>query len=293
MLRLITLVFITGLFLGGGVSYFGFHRNLPIPTPTPVPESGLKKAIDQALIGTFGTYGIVVKNIKTAEFYSSNSHRPFVAGSLYKLWILGKVEQEIQSGRINEQEVLTSDVASLNGQFHISSDSAELIDGVITLSVHDALNQMITISHNYAALLLTKEIKLSGLRDYLKSLDMAESHVGGDTGSPITTALDTANFLEKLYQGQLANSDRTNEMLSFLKNQILNNKLPRYLPSDITVAHKTGEIDNFTHDAGIVYSPAGDYIIVVLSESDNPDLAAERISAVSQAVYNYFNTKSP
>ena len=77
-------------------------------------------------------------------------------------------------------------------------------------------------------------------------------------------------------------------MLQLLKIQKLNNKIPRYLPKDTVVAHKTGELDPFTHDAGIVYTPNGNYIIVVLSKSDDPDLAENRIADISKNVFNYF-----
>ena len=77
-------------------------------------------------------------------------------------------------------------------------------------------------------------------------------------------------------------------MLDLLKSQKLNNKLPKYLPQEIDVAHKTGEIDSLTHDAGIVYAPTSDYIIVILSKSDYPPGAEERIADISRAVYEYF-----
>ena len=47
-------------------------------------------------------------------------------------------------------------------------------------------------------------------------------------------------------------------MLELLKAQTLNDKLPKYLPDQVIMAHKAGELDDVSHDAGIVYSPAGD-----------------------------------
>ena len=81
-------------------------------------------------------------------------------------------------------------------------------------------------------------------------------------------------------------------MLGFLKGQQLNDVLPKYLPENIVVAHKTGNIDAFDNDAGIVYGPKGDYIIVLLSESDNPAGAEDRMAQLSKAVYDYFNSHS-
>ena len=58
---------------------------------------------------------------------------------------------------------------------------------------------------------------------------------------------------------------------------------------EISIAHKTGEIGYFTHDAGIVFSNKGDYIIVVLTESDFPLATEEQIADISKSVNEYFN----
>ena len=78
-------------------------------------------------------------------------------------------------------------------------------------------------------------------------------------------------------------------MIALLKQQTLNDKLPKYLPENVEIAHKTGEIDRFSHDAGIVFFEKGDYIIVVLSETDNSPAANERIADISKKVFEYFN----
>ena len=64
--------------------------------------------------------------------------------------------------------------------------------------------------------------------------------------------------------------------------------MPKYLPSDTLIAHKTGELDSFSHDSGIVYTPNGNYIIVVMSDSTNPKGAEDRIANISKSVYDYF-----
>jgi beta-lactamase class A len=79
-------------------------------------------------------------------------------------------------------------------------------------------------------------------------------------------------------------------MIDLLKKQALNDRLPKYLDSDIEVAHKTGELFGAKHDAGIVYAKTGDYVIVVLSDTKDYDKAAENIARYSEEIYNYFNS---
>ena len=251
-------------------------------------NASLETVVQNALQGTNGSYGMAIKNLNTNESYYFNEHKIYTPGSLYKLWVMAVVYKQIQAGTLTEDQTISGDIATLNKKFKIDSDSAELKEGIVNFTVKSALNQMITISHNYAALILTEKVKLSATALFLKDNGFNESTVGTDGSDPTSTPSDIALFFEKLYKGELANAQYTKEMIDLLKTQQLNDKLPKYLPPDTKIAHKTGEIDFATHDAGIVYSPKGDYIIVVLSNSDSPPGAEERIAEVSKAVYDYF-----
>jgi len=253
----------------------------------------LEHIIQNTLVGgTSGQYGIVVKHLATNETYVFNEHKSYWSGSLYKLWVMAVVYDLVKKGTLNSTQVLTEAISVLNDKFHIASNSAEKKEGTISHSVDDALFKMITISDNYAALLLAAKVRLATVSNFLKSNNFNESKVGGGGNSlPVTTPADVALFYEKLYRGNLIDKEYSEKMLQLLRTQRLNDKIPKYLPKNISIAHKTGELDQFSHDAGIVYSPGGDYIIVVLSESGDPIQADERIARISEAVYNYFVSK--
>ncbi len=261
-------------------------------------KPNLEKVVQTAFKDANGTYAVVIKNLKTEENYSLLPDQEFETGSLYKLWIMATAFKEIEEGNLKEDEVLSEDIDTLNRIFEIDPDLAELTEGSISLTVHDALNQMITISHNYAALLLTEKIKLSTVANFLNNNGFTKSSVGTGGDSPKSNALDIALFLEKLYKEELVSADASQKMIELLKKQQLNDGLPKYLPEgaherssvqQVTVAHKTGDVGWFKHDAGIVFTPFGNYIIVIMSQSDNPAGAQERIALVSKAVYDYFS----
>ncbi|MDD5147782.1 MAG: class A beta-lactamase-related serine hydrolase [Candidatus Daviesbacteria bacterium] len=257
-----------------------------------LPKPSLKSVVEYVMADSKGKYGIVIKNFKTGESYQSNEHQIFEAGSLYKLWVMGTALQKIKEGDLREDKILSEDIEVLNEKFGIEPEEAELQTGSISLSVSQASNQMITISHNYAALLLIEEIKLSSIEAFLKENGFVESLVDTDGGSPTTTPFDIALFYEKLYKRQLVGLKFADKMIELLQNQKLNDGLPKYLPDEIKIAHKTGDIGWFKHDAGIVYSIYSDYLIVVLSESDYPPGAQEKIALLSKAVYDYFELRS-
>lgn len=258
-------------------------------TPSPSPSiSPLGSAVMEALEGTKGEYAVAIKNLKTGEEFYLNENKSFESGSLYKLWVMAETFRKVESNELMLEDVLSGSIQELNRIFEIDPANAELTEGGITMTVAQALNQMITISHNYAAMLLTQKNKVSTIKDWIDLHDFENSSVGGD---PSTTAKDMLVFFDRLQKGELANQENTTKMLDLLKKQKLNKKLPADLPGSLDIAHKTGELGLFSHDAGIVYTPKGDYIIAVLSKSDTPAAAEKRIADISKAVYDYFQTQ--
>lgn len=245
----------------------------------------VKDVVAQAQKGTKGTYAIAIKNLNTHDTYYSNERKVFWSGSLYKLWVMAVVFEQIENGRLKESDNLKSTIQDINKDFDIASESAELKEGDISMTVGQATAQMITISHNYAALLLTKKIGSKNVAVFLKKNGFNESSF---TAPPKTTVHDIALFFEKLYNGKIVSKAASEKMLVLLKKQQLNDRISKYLTKDVSVAHKTGEIDYFKHDSGIVFAKNGDYIFVVLSESDSPQAAAERIAILSKSVYDHF-----
>jgi beta-lactamase class A len=239
-------------------------------------------------LGSGEEFGIVVKNLKTGERYYFNEHKLFETASLYKLWVMATTYGKIEDGSLNEGTVLAEDVSVLNDTFDISSESAELTEGSVSWPVINALQQMITISDNYSALLLTKKIGVSSIRAFLSDNGFNESKLGTGSSGPTSTPFDISLFFEKLYRLELAPPSYTEEMVGLLKEQKKNEKLPKYLPEDIVSAHKTGELGAYSHDAGIVYTSNGDYIFIAMSKSSSQVKANEQIAEVSKVVYNYF-----
>ena len=248
----------------------------------------LESIVQKELSGTKGNYAVVIKNLKTGERYYYNEHKTFETASLYKLFVMGTVFQNIQNGTMKHSDILSEEITVLNEKFKIASVSAELTEGKITLPVETALQRMITISDNYSALLLAAKVHLSKVALFLEQNSLNESTVGTSGEEPTTTANNMELFFKKLYEEDLANKIYTYEMLTLLKNQKLNGKIPKYLPKNITISHKTGELGRLSHDAGIVYTPSGDYVLIVLTETNSQVVANEKISNISKGVYDYF-----
>lgn len=234
------------------------------------PATPLGSLITSVLNGTEGRYGIFIKNLKTGESFFLREEEKFDAGSLYKLKLMVLVFERIKDGRLSEKEGVEADVKELNEYFDISDKDAELKEGVLNFTVKSALEQTITISHNYAAMALTKKVNAKNLAE------------------PVTPN-EIGNFFEDLYNGKIIDGDYSRQMLELLSRQKINDRIPKFLPEEARVAHKTADLGYFEHDGGIVFSAKGDYIFVTLTESKIPDSTGRKIAQISKAVYEYFN----
>ena len=69
------------------------------------------------------------------------------------------------------------------------------------------------------------------------------------------------------------------------------------VPETVSVAHKHGWAYNTHGDAGIVFSPGGDYVIVqyLYQNSDwlNAGVSFPLLRELSRSVYNFFNMETP
>lgn len=248
-------------------------------------SQGLEKAILPLLTNEKGDYSVVVKSLKTGEFYNINEKHVYTSASLYKLWTMGTVFQQIKDGKLTMDRTLSASIPTLNAAFNLGDD-AEATEGAITRTVNEALEQMITISHNYSALLLTYTVKNATVQKFLKDNQFNSSQT---KTIPTTTPEDIAKYYEKLYKGEIVSKEASAQMMETLKRQTWNERIPKYLPENTVVAHKTGELYGVKHDAGIVFSPKGDYIIVLMSDTPSQTHAAEVEAKISKAVFEYFN----
>lgn len=258
-----------------------------IGSSTYAPPQSLQEAVEDPLRGVPGSYAVAVKNMTTGEEYYYNGHKPFQPASVYKVWVMGATMDQLRQGKLADYQVLSKPVPFLNAEFGIASDAAEQKEGVISFTVNEALEAMITISHNYAAHLLNDKVGLASVSAYMARNNLNESRLGVP---PRITAYDAANFFERLYRGQLADPFYTKRMVALLKRNKINDSLPKYLPRNVEIAHKTGELDSFANDAGIVYTEKGDYVIAVFSETNSDHTQAKDvIGKISKSVYAYFD----
>lgn len=283
--------------LGGLVT--GAHGRAASPaTSEASPEAiDLQRAIDALLPVDGGVYGFVVEEPDGVARYRHNPGVPFVAASLYKLPLMAHVFKLVEQGQFALADLLVLD------EWFWSEGTDSYYDHAMlgaSVSIDELLFAMGAWSSNVAAWALATlvdwwdvqqtahEIGMTGTLmfavtpelpvwppapgegDAADSMWAAAAFIDAVYGwSPvmITTPGDIALFFRALLNGTVISASASWDMLAILQRQAITDRFPALLPEGAELAHKTGNLNQVLHDAGIIYTPAGPVIVVGMCEA--------------------------
>ena len=215
-----------------------------------------------------------------------NSGNEFFAASLFKLpVVMAYLRHKENINSKNDIKVrLTSDM--LDNRFGDLWKKGEGYE----IGLDEAARLSLEKSDNTAAKALGAAITQKDFDDVYRGIDINLQM--NDKGT-VMTAKNYSSILKALYFSAVLTRDDSETILSYLTKSDFNDKLTAGVPSDITVAHKIGVIDNESYmDCGIIYIPKRPYILCMVSKGTE-DEARNRMSSVSKAIYDYVkNTKS-
>ena len=137
---------------------------------------------------------------------------------------------------------------------------------IVEMDAREAARLMIQVSDNETAYALAERLTWRAVREAPRRLGMTATTLAGENYT--TNASDIAAFFTRLHAGRLLGPAEDAAMLDMLRGQLVRDRIPRLLPDDVEIAHKTGRLDAFANDAGIVYAPGGPFVLVLLTESD-------------------------
>ena len=250
----------------------------------------------QEKIGDCGLeYSFFIKDLNYPVFsLTVESGDKFPAASLIKLPILAVAFEAIEEKKMaldKKTTIMRKDIAGGSGKLKAMKlpytlTFQELLEFMISLSDNTATNKVISIlGIDY----INDTFKRIGSKDSIlkrKMMDFSQRRKGVEN---YTSSQDIAYLLERIHNRSLTNKEFSELAFSFLRNQKVNDRLPRYLPKEVVVAHKTGLEKGVVHDAGIVLGPKGDYIICVLIKGTNGYKKAKKmIAEISLITYNLY-----
>jgi len=269
--------------------------NPPAPvTINPDDWQSFATALRQRSRRFSGNVGYVVKDLRSGEIVESNENGVFPSASLIKLPIMVAAFQAVDEGKISLSKPITLRLQDKRG----GSGVLKLAAPGTIFTLRELLEYMIIHSDNTAAELIIQQMGFDYIQTTFRRLGMQDTeihpegfhlsarHVAADNR---TSPRDMAFLLDKIYHRKLVSGDASDQMLDILKHQKLRDRLPRFIPTGWSIAHKTGLLRRACHDVGIVFSPDGDYLICVLTSQDATYKNAKHfIASLGRITYDYY-----
>lgn len=208
-------------------------------TYSKTPE-GLQALIND-LVKDRGDFAISVRKLGDSGVHA-NGDKQYHPASTYKLFVAYSVLKRIDNGQMNLGQTTTGgqSVAQCFDNMIVNSDNA----------CGEWFGQAIGWNN------ITVEARAIGASNTTLSLPF------------VSTANDMALFLQKLESNQLGLSEMSrSRLLDAMKRQVYRKGIPAGV--GVQVADKVGFLEGLLHDAAIVYSPSGVYVLVIYSDGSS------------------------
>jgi beta-lactamase class A len=267
----------------------------PVPSSRgPYPDAALLSLLERQPPAS-GFVGLFVRNLTTGAEATVNPNRVFPAASLYKVPIMVETVRQIRLGRIApDQPIVVQRVHKVPGSGVLQSRVGEGVP------VREVLRLLIAESDNVAAMML---LDLTGLNnvnqtmrglglDATRLLDYRAPGAANGVGPYSTSPADMGLLLDTIGTGRLVDQEASDEALRLLGQKQASDLLGEALPFNVKVAHKWGEIPGARHEAGIVYAPRFNYVVVIMTENVDPAISPGYIRELSKAIYTFFDQTS-
>ena len=253
----------------------------------------LESKINKEIKRFNGEVAIYIKDLDTGWTISIEKEKLFPSASLAKIPIMATcflLEEEKKLNLNHIVKLRSQDKLGGSGILKMVLDNSGF-------TIKKLIGLMIYESDNTATNIITNIIGIKNLNYYFKKIGLKNTYLlrkiadykSRKNGKEnYTTAEDMGYILERFYRKNFINEKISDECIRILKLQRINDRIPKYLPVNVLVAHKTGLERNVCHDVGIVFTKKGDFIICVLTKNGNLRSSKEFIAKISLLVYNYF-----
>ncbi len=258
-------------------------------------QSNLEKRIAEKLKGFPATVTLYAKNLNTGVSFSRQGDDPVRTASTIKLPIMIECYWEASQQKLDlDEPIELTENEKVNG-----SGILQDLSGGIKLPVRDLIDLMIVLSDNTATNLIINRIGGNAVNARMAALGLTQTRlmrkIFKESPSGVTAegALpenkrwglgrssphEMVTLLEKLERGEPVDKATSGIMLSILKRQRDRDGIARDM-KEVTVAEKTGALDQLRSDVAIVYTKAGDIAMAITVDGipepnwtpDNPGL---------------------
>jgi beta-lactamase class A len=246
--------------------------------PARADQSETRARVPAAAQGFEGGSAVWIAYPGDADpIYGRDVDMPVIAASLYKLAVMVHIESLIEAHKLKPTDtlpILDEDV-TVDGSYYFAGAEVpidEALEAMITLSDNGTGNAFVR-TYGVAINATMERYKIPGLR------------IGVNGEDHMATARGVGILLGRIAEKRLVSRAASERMLARLGRQEIGGRLDARLPDGAKIAHKTGDLPGLAHDAGVVFTPAGPRVVVVITWDAREDSAHELMARIGQAVY--------
>lgn len=263
-------------------------RNLPfLPRlsfiTSPSSEIGrLETQIKRITSVSKGNYSVYFEDYKTNASFSINAKTVHVGASVNKLPIIAVLYSLANKGKVNLDEKVTIQKDDIQDY---GTGSLRYKEGAQEYSLKTLAKLSLKESDNTAAHVIVKKIGMEVVQSTIESWGLTQT----DMANNKTTVADMALLFKKIYNKELASAPETAELLEFLKDTSLEDRLPRLLPKEARVYHKTGDTIGGVHDLGIIEKDGMVFFLGVMTSDigDTEEQTKKTIAEIAKKTYEF------
>lgn len=260
------------------------------------PSFAVRRLNAEKIIAESGAeVSVAYRALDGSEEWMHEADRRFHAASTMKVPVMVELFRQESAGLLKLSDTLEirNEFRSVVDGSPYAMDFGEDSDDTVYKNIGrtmtlEALNfQMITVSSNFATNLLIDRLGVENIRATVASLSGhglevrrgVEDQKAFDRGIiNETTARGLFVVMNAIARGQAVSPAQSARMVDVLAAQKFNEGIPKGLPPQTRVAHKTGTITRIHHDAAIVYG-AFPCVLVVLTRGIEKEADSDALIA--------------
>ena len=267
----------------------------PLPPKERILFQKLDATIHETETSLDGVLGVYVLDLATGNSISSNADETFPTASTIKIAILAEFFRQAQQGKLDLNEIYTLQSSDLVGG---SGIAGSLTAGTTKLTLRDVAALMISVSDNSMTNVIINRIGMDNVNALLDSLGLGHTRLrrkmmdikaAAEGRENVATPREISGLLEALYRGKVLNKQFTEDFFSLLSIH-KESYIPRYLPEDLHVANKPGELEGVRNDCGLIFTGKRPYILCAMSTYVRHEReAGDAIAKISFAAWQAFD----
>lgn len=249
--------------------------------------------------------GLAAHRLATGEEILINADMPFHPASTVKACVMMEVFRQARRAEfsLNDSLPVVNEFASLAGgtPFSLSADDdseKELYTSIGgDVPIRELVRLMIVASSNLAANLLIQHVAANRITDFMRELGAGSLLVcrGFEDKQAYRSGINNSasahgfmQILVKLAKREVVSPADSDAMIQVLTHHRFNEMIPARLPAGITVAHKSGWLNDLNHDIGIVFPQEGrPFVLAVLTRGFSVAHQAHAlVSTLARTVYD-------